>query len=106
MIKRALTVIITLLVLLGLSFGVTHFLNKNFFDYAFIVGIVVSIVIWFFTSKGGFISRNAEMMIQSQTGIKLEKQKYEFSPNLAFITSLVYTVVTLAVMVFEYRRYF
>lgn len=104
--KKIITIIITLLVLLGLSFGGTIFLNKNFLDYAYIVGILVSIFIWFFTSKGGFTSRSADMMIQSQTGIKMEKQKYEFSPNLAFITSLVYTIVTFAVMVYEYRSYF
>jgi Na+/H+ antiporter NhaB len=106
MAKKVLTIIITLLVLLGLSFGVTYFLNKNFLDYAFIVGILVSIAIWFFTSKGGLTSKNAEMMTQSQTGIKVETQKYEFSPNLAFITSLVYTLVTLGVMVYEYKNYF
>jgi hypothetical protein len=106
MLKKVLTIIITLAVLIGLSFGVTHFLNKSFLDFAFIVGTIVSIVSWFFTSKGGFTSRNADMLIQSQTRIKLEQQKYEFSPNLAFITSLVFTIVTFAVAIYEYRSYF
>lgn len=55
---------------------------------------------------GGLTFRNAELMIQSQTGIKMEKEKYERSPNLAFITSLVYTVISFAVILYEYRSYF
>lgn len=106
MIKKTLTIIITLLILIALSFGLSHYLHSKFYDYSFFVGLEVTVVIWFFTSKGGITSRSLDLTVQGTTGIKTEKQKFEFSPNLAFITSLVYTVVTFALMIFEYRRYF
>ncbi len=103
--KKALTVVITLLVLIGLSFGLSHYIHSKFFDYSFFVGLAVTVVIWFFTSKGGVTSRNIDMTIQGTTGIKAEQQKFEFSPNLVFITSLLYTVVTFVVMLYQYRDY-
>jgi amino acid transporter len=104
--KRLITIIITLLILLGLSYAVTYYTHTKFIDFSFFVGLVVTVIVWFFTSKGGFTSRNAEMMIQSQTGIKLEKQKYEFSPNVVFFTSLAYTLISLVTMLYQYRSYF
>lgn len=74
-------------------------------DYSFFVGLAVTIIIWFFTSKGGLTTKNTDMLVQSTTGIKMEHQKFEFSPNLAFITSLIYAIVTFAVMLYQYRSY-
>jgi hypothetical protein len=104
--KRLITIAITLLVLLGLSFGLSRYIHSGFFNYSFFVGLVATVIIWFFTSKGGVTSRNLDMTVQGTTGIKTEQEKFEFSPNLAFITSLVYTVVTLAAMLYQYREYF
>lgn len=104
--KKIVSIVITLLILFGASYGVSYFLHKNFIDYAFLVGIVISLGIWFFTSKGGYTSNNTDRMIQIQIGMKVDKQKYEFTPNLAFFTSLVYTIVTFALMIYAYKNYF
>lgn len=104
--KRLITIIITSLILLGLSYAVTYYTHTKFIDFSFFVGLVVTVIVWFFTSKGGFTSRNAEMMVQSQTGIKIEKQKYEFSHNVVFFTSLAYTLISLVTMLYQYRCYF
>ncbi len=99
------TILMTLLVLFGLSFGLTYFTNIKFIDFAFFVGLGVTAMIWFFTSKGGLTTKNTDLLVQSTTGIKMGEQKYEFSPNLAFITSLAYTVITFAAMLYYYRSY-
>ncbi|MFF2449460.1 hypothetical protein ACFVSW_20680 [Neobacillus sp. NPDC058068] len=104
--KKVITIAITLLVLLGLSYGVTYFTSTKFIDIAFFVGIAITVIIWFYTSKGGLTTKNTDMLVQSATGIKMGEQKYEFSPNLAFITSLAYTLITLAAMLYCYRSYF
>jgi hypothetical protein len=104
--KRIITIVITLLVLTGLSYGISYYTHTSFIDYAFFIGIVVTVIIWFFTSKGGFTSRNIDMTIQGTTGIKANEQKYEFSPNVAFITSLVYTIIMLIAVIYYYRSYF
>ncbi|MEH7074245.1 hypothetical protein [Neobacillus drentensis] len=97
---------ITLVVLAGLNYVLTYYTHTKFLDYSFFVGMVVTIIIWFFTSKGGYSSRSLDMTVQGSTGIKMDAQKYEFSPNIAFLTSLAYTIITLGVMLYQYRSYF
>jgi hypothetical protein len=103
--KRLITIIITVILLLGLSYTFTYFTHTKFIDYSFIVGLISTVIIWFFASKGGLTSKNAEMIIQAQTGIKVEQQKYEFLPNVVFITSLSCTVIFFVAMLFHYRSY-
>jgi hypothetical protein len=104
--KVLINIIITLLVLLGLSFGITYLTHTKFIDYSFVIGMAATVIIWFGTSKGGFTSRHMDMTIQGTTGIRMEGQKFEFSPNLVFFTSLAYTIITLAAMIYHYRSYF
>ena len=104
--RRLITIVITLLVLVGLSFGITFFTHTNFFDYSFFIGLAVTIIIGLFTSKGGFGSRRLHIAIQGSTGIRMDSQKFEFSPNIAFYTSLAYTVISIVATLYYYRGYF
>ena len=104
--KRVITIVITLLVLMGLSFGITYFTHTKFIDFAFFIGIAVTIIIWFFTSKGGYTARSLDATIQGTTGIKANEQKDEFSPNVAFYTSLIYTIITLIAVIYHYKSFF
>jgi hypothetical protein len=104
--KRLITIVITVLVILGLGFGITYYTDTKFIDYSFVIGLIATIIIWFSTSKGGFTSRHMDMTIQGTTGIKMETQKFEFSPNIAFITSLAYTIISFGAMLYHYRSYF
>jgi len=97
--------VITLLFLLGISFGVAYYTHTKFIDFSFLTGFAVTVIIWFFTSKGGFTSRHTDLQVQGTTGIKVEQQKFEFSPNLAFITSLAYTIILFAAALYHYRSY-
>jgi hypothetical protein len=103
--KKLITIAITLIVLLGVNYAITLFTIAKFVDYSFIVGIAVSGIIWFFTSKGGFTSRNMELTVQGMTGVKVEKQKYEFSPNVAFFTALAYSIISFVIILVYYRNY-
>jgi hypothetical protein len=103
--KPLITIVITLLVLLGLSFGITYLTHTKFIDYSFLIGMIATVIIWFATSKGGFTSRHMDMTIQGTTGIRMEGQKFEFSPNIAFFTSLAYTIITFVAMLYHYRSY-
>lgn len=106
MAKKALTIISTLLVLIGLCFGLTYFTDTNFVDFSFLVGLVVTIIIWFFSSKGGFVSQHADVMLQAQTtNFKMKSDKYKFKSNIVFLTSLTYTIVSFIAMLIHYRNY-
>jgi hypothetical protein len=104
--KKVITIIITLLILLGLSYCISYFTHTKPIDYSLFIGIAVTVIIWFFTSKGGSTSRNADMTVQGTTGIKVEQQKFEFFPNAAFFTSLAYTLISLVALLYQYRSYF
>lgn len=104
--RRLTTIFITLLFLLGLSFGITFFTHTKFIDYSFFIGLATTVIIWFFNSKGGFGSRHLVMTIQGSTGIKMDNQKFEFSPNIAFYTSLAYTIISIATTLYYYRSFF
>ncbi|MFP5107190.1 hypothetical protein ACSU6B_10510 [Neobacillus sp. C211] len=104
--KRLITIVITFLVLTGLSYGITYYTHTKFIDYSFFIGLASTVIIWFFTSKGGHTSRLLDMSIQATTGTKVDQQKYEFSPNVVFLTSLAYTIINLGVMLYYYRSYF
>jgi len=96
----------TLLVLVGLGYLIAYFTYSAFIDYAGIIGIAVTVIIWFFSSKGGHASRLADAKVQGYTDRKLQKQKYAFTPNIAFYTSLVYSVIMLIALIYHYREYF
>ena len=102
--KKVIFSLITLLVLVGLSFGISYYTKTHFLDYAFFIGVIVSVIVWFFTSKGGFTSRKLDMSIQATTGIKMEKQNHDFSfsPSIAFLTSVAYTIITLVLSLILY----
>jgi hypothetical protein len=105
MIKRLVIIGITLLFLFGLSYGITYYTNTKIIDFSFFIGFACSVIIWFFTSKGGYTSRNLDLTVQGTTGIKIEKQQYEFSPNLVFFTSLAYTIISFIMLLIYYRSY-
>jgi hypothetical protein len=107
MVKKALTIIITLLVLIGLCYGITYFTNTNFIDFSFFTGLVTTVIIWFFASKGGFASQYVDAMVQKDTtNFKMKSDKYKFKPNIVFLTSLTYTIISFVAMLIYYRSYF
>ena len=107
MIRKLLTIIITFLVLIGLSLGVTNVTETKFIDYSCFIGLAATVIIWFFTSKGDSSgTRRLDMSIQGSTGIRMEEKKFEFSPNIVFLTSVAYTIITMVALLFHYRSYF
>lgn len=105
--RKLITIVATLFVLIGLGLGVAYLTHTKFIDYSIFIGLAVTVAIGFFSSKGdGFGTRHLDMSIQGSTGIRMENKKREFSPNVAFLTSAAYTIITIAATVFYYRSYF
>ncbi|MEH6908629.1 hypothetical protein V7103_20050 [Neobacillus drentensis] len=103
--KAIINIVITILVLIGLSFALTYLTHTKFIDYSFLIGMIASLIIWASNSKGGFSSRHMDMTIQGTTGIRMEGQKFEFKPNIAFFTTIAYTIITFVAMLYHYRSY-
>jgi hypothetical protein len=103
--KAIINIIITILVLFGLSFALTYLTHTKLIDYSFLIGMIASVIIWASNSKGGAVSRQMDMIIQGTTGIKMEGQKFEFKPNIAFFSAIAYTIITFVAMLYHYRSY-
>ncbi|MBM7586983.1 hypothetical protein JOC86_003535 [Bacillus pakistanensis] len=98
--------VLTLFILAVLN-GVTAYLfNQSFIDVAFPVGLLLAIIIKFFTSSGGFVADTTRLNLQLQTGIKVEREEKKFETNVAFYTAVAYTVVSLFASLIVYKDYF
>lgn len=103
---KILSIVITLVVILGLNYVVSVYLNAAFIDYSFLVGLIMTLIIGFFTSKGGFTTQNNNMLVQSQTMYKMEVEKLKLTPTYAFYTAIIYTIVSLILTIYIYKDYF
>lgn len=101
--KKTLAILITLFVLIGLNLGISYYTHSKYLDDSFFVGLSVTVIILFFTSKGGLTTRRMDMKVRAD--INVEQQKFRFSPNLAFFTSLIYTIFSLVITLYIYRDY-
>ncbi|MCM3121522.1 MULTISPECIES: hypothetical protein [unclassified Mesobacillus] len=104
--EKILNIVITLVLILGINYVVSHFLNAAFIDYSFFVGLITSIIIGFFTSRGGLTTQNSNMLIQAQTMYKMAPEKFKIRPNFALYTAIAYTILSLITMILVYRDYF
>lgn len=104
--KRIISGLITIVVLVGVTFIVSIITNTTFFDFSFGVGLVMSVIIWFYTSKGGFTSTFTDETMQIQsTNWKIKKEKHTFNPNIAFYTAVFYTLISIVCTFIYYKEY-
>ncbi|WP_186575973.1 hypothetical protein [Aquibacillus kalidii] len=105
-IKKVTIITLTLAILATVNFGITYFLDQKFIDFAFIVGIAGTVVIYFFSSSGGYTSRTLDLQLQSQTGMKQEQSNNTFNPNLALFSAVFYTLLAAIFTFIYYKDYF
>lgn len=106
-IRKIISFLLTLIIILGINYGITILFKVGFIDYSFVVGLISIVVIYFFNSSGGFFSKNIDMQIQGQTGIRMEqKEEKKFYPSIAFFTAILYTVVSVIALLYTYKDYF
>lgn len=108
--KKFIFAIITLGVILGLTWIVSDFMHAKMIDFAFFVGLIVTIIIRFFTSSGGFVSNSISISTQSQTGMKVTgENEGPFTvtqKSFSFLVSLAFTIVSLLMTVIYYWKEF
>ncbi|WP_203362067.1 hypothetical protein [Bacillus sp. REN10] len=105
--KKLLCFIVTIVILAIMNYIIMKAFDVPFIDYSFVVGLMGMVAVYFFNTSGGIASRNVEMKIQSQTGIKVDQQKKQkFYPTISFYAAIFYTVVAAALTFFYYKDYF
>jgi hypothetical protein len=98
--------VITLIIMIGVNFGLASIFNWNFIDFSLFVGLACTLIIRYFTSTGGLSSNMVRVQTQAITGIKVEEEKHTFKPTYAYYTALVYTVISLIGIFIYYKDYF
>ena len=103
MLKKGFSIVVTLFLLIGSSFALSHYYHLDFLDYSLFVGVMASVSIFFFTSTGEVKGRFLDKGFQGVHGIRpvVGEQKLSFTPSIPFITSLVYTLLTFTANFFD-----
>lgn len=104
--KKVLGVLGTLIIEGIIVYILAEFIGWNFIDMTLFAGICFTLIIGFFSSKGGFASNKVRLQVQAQTGIKMDEEKFEFNMNPIFVGSIIYIVVSLLFVVIGYWKYF
>ncbi|WP_088044651.1 hypothetical protein [Bacillus sp. EAC] len=108
--KKLIFSIITLVVIFGLTRIVSDFMHAKMIDYAFVVGLIVTIIIRFFTSSGGYFTNSLSLNIQTQTGMKINGEKgspfLTTRKSFSFLVSLAFTIISLLTTVIYYWKEF
>ncbi|QFK70523.1 hypothetical protein F7984_04320 [Pradoshia sp. D12] len=101
-IRKYIIFIGTFLIIGIINFALTSSLDASFFDYSVFVGFFSTIIIYFFTSTGGYTSRSLDVQIQGSTGLRPEGTQSKFNPSYVFFGSLAYFLTSLIVTIFIY----
>ena len=101
-IRKYISFIGTFLIIGIINFTLTTWLNASFFDYSVFVGFFATVAIYFFSSTGGYTSRNLDVHIQGSTGLRQEETQSKFNPSFVFFGSLAYFLLSLIVTIFIY----
>ncbi|RLQ91823.1 hypothetical protein D9754_03290 [Planomicrobium sp. Y74] len=104
--KNIITILLTALIIGALNWVASLLLNMSFLDISIPVGGIALILIYFVTNKGGMASRQMDMSIQGQTGIRMDHKAAVSERSYVLIGSILYVGVMLIVSFIAYREYF
>lgn len=104
--KKFITLSVTILII-GSLHGITAFIfDSNFVDIAIPFGLAAIFLAYIFTNKGGALSRQMDMHIQGETGIRIATTKKVTSQSFVFLGSIVYFSLALLLTLYFYKDYF
>ncbi|WP_409250573.1 hypothetical protein V1502_10350 [Bacillus sp. SCS-153A] len=100
--KKVIGTLVSAIVFGLLVWGASLILSFNFLDWAFFIGMAISVVLYFFNSSGGMLSKNATLDA-STAGWKIQ-QDNELKANVGFVFygAVLFTVVSFIAMVSTY----
>ncbi|WP_298827916.1 hypothetical protein [uncultured Planococcus sp.] len=104
--KNWLIILITLAVLILGNWVAAAILQMAFLDIAIPFAGLALVLIYFFKSKGGMASRQLDMSIQGQTGIRMEREAHSAGRSYIFIGSVLYLLIVIGLTFYIYREYF
>ncbi|WP_156791357.1 hypothetical protein [Bacillus sp. SG-1] len=85
-----------------LVWGASLIFSFSFLDWGFFIGLAISVVLFFFNSSGGMLSKNATLDA-STAGWKIQ-QDNELKANVGFVFygAVLFTVISFIMMIVTY----
>jgi hypothetical protein len=107
LLKKLLIVISTVMIMPLLTLIITRIFNITFMDYAFIIAFIITVILWYASSKGGVTANYMNMVAQTQTtNFKMEQEKFVFNPSIVFFSAVGYTILIFIMTIVYYKDYF
>lgn len=104
--RTGVEVVITMILEAGVVYLVSKVLGWAFVDLTFFLGLGFIVLAYFFSSKGGYFSNATRLQVQAQSGIKVDAEKHYVDWNPFLVGSIVYTAISVIVMIVSYWGYF
>ncbi|MGG2091509.1 hypothetical protein AB1283_01985 [Bacillus sp. S13(2024)] len=104
--KKGLGLLATIIIEAGIVYVLAKLLGWSFIELTFFVGLCFVVITYYFSSKGGFSSNSVRLQAQAKFGMKVEEEKFELSVNPILLGSIVYTILSLILVVISYWSYF
>ncbi|BCU80526.1 hypothetical protein JIR001_03090 [Polycladomyces abyssicola] len=105
-VKYTLWALVTVLVEAGLTWAVARALSMPFEEIAFFIAVIGAVVVYLFSSQGGFGSSAVNLDVQASTGIKMEHEEHKVFRNPLLVGSIQYLLVVIGLTVVAYREHF
>lgn len=104
--KKWMTAVVTFAVIFAVNWLAAKLFQLHFIDVSFFTGLVFAVALRWLNSSGGFLSDAISTSVQSQTGVKMEREEKKSLPSTAAATAIVYTVLALIATIIYYLDYF
>ncbi|SFE07800.1 hypothetical protein SAMN05216238_10813 [Lentibacillus persicus] len=91
-------------IIIGLVVWVTSIIfTFSYSEWSFFIGLALSVVLFFFNSSGGALSKGATLEA-SESGWKIQKENNELKVNVGvvFYGSVLYTIISLIIKIILY----
>jgi hypothetical protein len=100
--KKILGTVISAAVIALLVWVVSKVLSFSYMEWSFFIGLGLSVVVFFFSSRGGALSKGATLDA-SEAAWKVQKDnELEAEVGYVFYGTLLFTVVSLIMMLITY----
>ena len=108
MLKKLITILITLMSLILSNLFISNYFKISFLEISFAIGLLFSIVIALFSSKGGFPIKLQDSTMSYLFNKTSEENNYnlKFYSNIPFLISVIYTIVFGVINIVIYWDYF
>jgi hypothetical protein len=105
-IGKIISFLFTLIILGLINYGIATITNTGFIEISTFVAFASVIIVYFFSSTGGFTSRSVDLQIQGQTGMKMNQPEGKFAPSYAFFASILYLAGSIIATFIVFKEYF